>query len=272
VATLREQINAHIETHLRTQLARSGYDQSRSSRRFTQSLDLLSGRKRRYIQEPRAHFFPELPDVQFYPREQFPWLDRVEAATDDICAELMRVMEKDSGFVPYIQAAPDAPMRGGHQLLNNADWSAFFLVKDGTPVAENVAQCPKTLAALEQVPFTRIKGRAPSILFSRLKPGTRIAPHSGFLNSRLICHLPLIVPPGCHFRVGNDARQWEKGKAWVFNDTIEHEAFNSSSETRVILIFDIWRPELTPEECTLISTLMEAVDTYPGGPVARWSD
>lgn len=49
------------------------------------------------------------------------------------------------------------------------------------------------------------------------------------MNTRLICHVPLIVPPGCHFRVGNDVRQWEKGKAWVFDDTIEHEAKNNST-------------------------------------------
>ncbi len=109
-------------------------------------------------------------------------------------------------------------------------------------MAEHARRCPKTLAALDHVPLTRIKGRAPSILFSMLRPGTRIEPHNGFLNTRLICHVPLIVPPGCFFRVGNEERQWQKGKAWAFDDTIEHEAWNSSDEARVILIFDIWRP------------------------------
>ncbi|MGH8196396.1 MAG: aspartyl/asparaginyl beta-hydroxylase domain-containing protein [Woeseiaceae bacterium] len=96
-------------------------------------------------------------------------------------------------------------------------------------------------------------------------------PHNGFLNSRLICHLPLIVPPGCHFRVGNEERRWERGKAWVFDDTIEHEAWNSSDETRVILIFDIWRPELSDEERNLVTALMQAVDSYAGGQPVKWN-
>jgi hypothetical protein len=70
--------------------------------------------------------------------------------------------------------------------------------------------------------------------------------------------LPLVVPSGCQLRVGNDQRQVEKGKAWVFDDTIEHEAWNSSSEARVVLIFDIWRPELTGEERDLVAALIEA--------------
>jgi aspartyl/asparaginyl beta-hydroxylase (cupin superfamily) len=128
-----------------------------------------------------------------------------------------------------------------------------------------------TLAALEAAPLARIKGRTPSILFSRLKPGARIAPHTGFLNTRLICHLPLVVPPGCYFRVGNDQRQWEKGKAWVFDDTIEHEAWNSSGEPRVVLIFDIWRPELSDEERGLVAALIEAVDSYETSAKGSWN-
>lgn len=267
----RDRINAHIEAHLRERLAASGYDQNRSSSRFTQSLDLLSGKKQPYFQQPRAYFFPELPQIQFYPRSTFPWLDAVEAATGDICAELAEVLKRQDAFVPYIQSSVNAPARDEHKLLNSLDWSAFFLWKDGAVVRENAEQCPRTLAALESVPLARIKGRTPSILFSLLKPGVRIAPHTGFLNSRLICHLPLVVPPGCHFRVGNDERQWEKGRAWVFDDTIEHEAWNSSDQTRVVLIFDIWRPELTAEERGLVTALMEAVDTYGGGQPVKWN-
>lgn len=72
------------------------------------------------------------------------------------------------------------------------------------------------------------------VLFPVLKPGVRIAPHHGFLNTRLICHLPLVVPPGCFLRVGNDTRSSAR-QSWVFNDLIEHEAWNSSNQPRVIL-------------------------------------
>lgn len=270
-ADARDRINAHIAEHLRVQLSAAGYDEAASSRRFTQSLEILTGRKQPYFQQPRAYYFPELPQIQFYERDVFPWLEAVEAETADICGELEQVMQDEDRFAPYIQGDPDLPGRNDHSLLGSRDWSACYLWKDGAPVPGNAERCPKTLAALEHAPLTHIRGRTPSILFSVLRPGARIEPHSGFLNTRLICHLPLIVPPGCHLRVGNETREWKKGEAWVFDDTIEHEARNTSDRTRVVLIFDIWRPELTPEERGLVAAMMEAVDTYGGGQPVKWN-
>jgi aspartyl/asparaginyl beta-hydroxylase (cupin superfamily) len=102
-------------------------------------------------------------------------------------------------------------------------------------------------------------------MFSLLKPGTRIPPHTGVTNVRLVTHLPLIVPEGCGFRVGNDTRQWVPGHAWVFDDTIEHEAWNDSDKLRVVLIFDIWHPHLTPPERALITALTEGVNAFTAG-------
>jgi aspartate beta-hydroxylase len=99
-----------------------------------------------------------------------------------------------------------------------------------------------------------------------LRPGQRIEPHTGFLNCRLIVHLSLLTPPGCSFRVGNETRYCQRGKAWVFNDTIEHEAFNPTGQTLVILLFEIWRPELSADEQRLISALLEASDNFGGQP------
>jgi aspartyl/asparaginyl beta-hydroxylase (cupin superfamily) len=267
----RDRINAELEQHVQARLAAAGYRAATSSRRFTQAVDLQAGRKRIYLQQPLAFYFPELPQVQFYPREQFPWLDAVEAATDDICAELYEVLRHGGGFVPYLQSRPDVPATGDTRLLDNLDWSAFFMVKNGEVVAEHASQCPKTMAALEHAPLPRVRGRDPMVLFSVLKPGARIPAHNGFLNSRLICHLPLIVPAGCQFRVGNEQREWRRGQAWVFDDSIEHEAWNTSRETRVILLFDIWRPELTDEERGLVAALLEAMDTFGSGPRVDWS-
>jgi aspartate beta-hydroxylase len=267
----RDRINAELEQHLADQLASAGYDPRKSSPRFAQAVDLINGRSRIYHQQPRAFYFPELPQVQFYPREQFPWLDALEAATDDICGELEAALRRGRGFEPYLQSNSAQPMTGDTGLADNLDWSAFFLVKNGEVVADNATMCPKTMAALEQAPLPRVRGRDPMVLFSVLKPGVRIPPHNGYLNSRLICHLPLIVPPGCHFRVGNEQRDWRKGKAWVFDDSIEHEAWNSSPETRVILLFDIWRPELTVEEHGLVAALLEAMDSFGSGQRVDWS-
>ena len=100
-------------------------------------------------------------------------------------------------------------------------------------------------------------------LFSILRPHTHIPPHHGMLNTRLICHLPLIVPDGCRLRVGNHTRPVVAGEVLIFDDSIEHEAWNDSDEVRVILLFEIWRPELTPAERAALTRLFEAVSLYP---------
>ena len=259
-----------FETFLDDRLLRGGLAEGRAATRFRHSLDILLGRKRIYFQQPHTYFFPELPQIQFYDRDGFPWLDNVEAATAEVRAELLEVMKQDSAFKPYIQGDPHRPRKEQSGMTDNPDWSAFYLWKDGELVAENAARCPRTMKLMADVPLCRVKNRSPSVLFSLLRPGARIPPHSGLVNTRLICHLPLIVPEGCGFRVGNDTRTPVEGKAWVFDDTMEHEAWNGSDRTRVILLFEIWRPEVTEEERGLVAAMFEAIDAYSGQKPA-WS-
>ena len=259
-----------FEAFLQDQLVRRGLGEGRSAARFKHSLDIMLGRKKIYLQQPRIFHYPELPQVQFYDPNAFPWINKVEAATADIRAELIEILEGASSFVPYVEHVPGQPRKDLAGLDGNPDWSAFYLWKDGEIVPENAAQCPRTMKVMDEVPVTRVKNRSPSILFSLLRPGARIPPHTGLVNTRLICHLPLIVPPDCSFRVGNDTRTPVEGKVWVFDDTIEHEAWNRSERTRVILLFEVWRPELTEEERELVTTMFEAIDTYSGQKPA-WS-
>jgi aspartyl/asparaginyl beta-hydroxylase (cupin superfamily) len=251
VQQMCEHYTRAYEDHLRSRLAESGFDPSRSSARFAQSLDLITGRKQLYLQQPK----------QFYERALFPWLSALESATDDIAAELQTIFETESAFQPYVESVTNRPRPDTLRMTNNRDWTAFYLWKNGAAIEENVALFPKTMRALEGVPHFRTE-RTPSILFSRLKPGAHIPPHFGYINARLICHLPLVIPEGCAFRVGNDVRPWERGKAFVFDDTIEHEAWNNSKETRVVLLFEIWRPELTEEERGLVTALLNALRNY----------
>jgi len=260
-----ERYAAAYEADLRKELSGRDLD-APEARRIRRSLDLLLGKTPLYLQQPRGYFFPELPNIEYADRAAFPWLDRIEAATDDIRAELKRVLEEDAAFAPYVEAEPNRPFFDDHGMLGNPDWSAFYLWKGGTPVAENVARFPATMAALEGAPLCRIPGRTPSILFSLLKPGAHIKPHHGFTNARYICHLPLIVPDNCAMRVGSDTRAWAEGKACVFDDSIEHEAWNRNAERlRVVMIFDVWRPELTETERELVGAVLQAVDAYGGG-------
>jgi tetratricopeptide (TPR) repeat protein len=259
-----ERYAAEYRDYLRQSLAAKGFDEQRSSKRFAQSVDIVLGSKRIYLQEPKYYYFPGLPQIQFYERSQFPWLDDVEAATDDIRAELMEVMREPDAFAPYVQGHANRPYKDQMGMLNNPAWSAFYLWKNGDAVPENAARCPKTMQALRNAPLAQVRYRSPSILFSLLRPGAHIPPHNGLINTRLVCHLPLIVPGRCRFRVGNDLREWAEGKAWAFDDTIEHEAWNDSDQTRVILLFDVWRPELTEEERALVIALFEAIDAHSG--------
>lgn len=254
-----------FESHLATSLAGAGFDPATSSDRFALSLDLMAGRKRIYQQEPRFYLFPGLPQVQFQPRETLPWLAAVEAAAGEIRAELEALLAEPQLFRPYIEPRADRPNSDAAGMMSNPDWSALFLWKDGTEQPDIARRCPRTMAALAEVPLCRVPGRTPSILFSKLKPGARIPPHHGLINTRLICHLPLIAPPGSRFRVGNDTRDWHEGQAWAFDDTIEHEAANDSGQDRTILIFDVWKPEMTEEERALVSALFQAVDGYGAG-------
>jgi aspartyl/asparaginyl beta-hydroxylase (cupin superfamily) len=117
---------------------------------------------------------------------------------------------------------------------------------------------------LDALPLVRITGRGPTAFFSRLKPGTHIVPHHGATNTRLIAHLPLIVPPDCALRVGNDTRAVEAGRMMIFDDTLEHEAWNRSDQDRVVLIFDIWNPFLSATERELVTHMTQALaEFYP---------
>ncbi|MFT4076358.1 MAG: aspartyl/asparaginyl beta-hydroxylase domain-containing protein [Asticcacaulis sp.] len=217
--------------------------------------------KRRFHQEPAQFYYPGLPAIEFYDRGYFPWLQALESQWEAIRDELLSVIDEDlSGFAPYIQYADRLPLDQWRQLNRNPDWSAFHLIDGGGLNAKNASRCPKTLRALAPLPQPRIPGRGPSAMFSALKPHTRIPPHTGISNTRLVVHLPLIVPKNCGFRVGNEVRNWVPGQAWVFDDTIEHEAWNDSDEVRSILIFDIWSPFLSLSQQVTVTQIMTAMD------------
>ncbi len=155
-------------------------------------------------------------------------------------------MKEGSAFKPYVEDDPQRPRKEQEGMTGQSGLERLLpLERFGEIVPENAARCPRTMEVMAEIPLAAVTNRSPSVLFSLLRPGARIPPHTGLVNTRLICHLPLIVPPDCGFRVGNDTRTPVEGKAWVFDDTIEHEAWNRSDRTRVILLFEIWRPELT---------------------------
>jgi len=234
--------------------------------RFDASLELLLGKRPLYRQEPTFMLFPGLPALEFIDREHYPWLDAFDAATPEIRAEAQAVLaESAQDFVPYISKPAGSPVDQWRELNNSKRWSTYFLLKNGKRIEEHLVRCPRTAALLADAPLCEVPGHAPTAFFSVLAPRTRIPAHTGVTNTRLIVHLPLIVPPGCSYRVGAERRAWREGSAWVFDDTFEHEAINDSDQPRVMLIFDVWNCFLTAAERDLVATAIAGVQEYNEG-------
>lgn len=249
----------------RTAAARASHADADLSR-FDECLDILSGTKKAYVQEPLFLTFPKLPPLTFYPRQHFPWMEALEAQTDVIRDELVAQLKVYwNKFHPYMQIPAGAPLNQWAALNKSPDWSSLHLWRDGRKIAENCALFPNTTVILDTLPMANQPGYAPTAMFSVLQPHTTIPPHTGSSNTRLIAHLPLIIPEGCRFRVGNDTRPWVMGESFVFDDTIEHEAWNDSDQLRAVLIFDVWNPLLTQAERDLVSVMTAALNDYDAG-------
>lgn len=258
VPRARERLAAarqRFEAHLTRALAATD-----AGERFAEAREILAGRAEPQLQAPTSFYYPGLPQTAFFARADFAWVDALKAAARATRAELDAVLADRSGFRPYVEADPTRPNKP-HVLLDRAEWSAFHLFERGAPTPES-ARCPATMAALAQVPLPSIADRSPMALFSLLAPRTHIPPHHGMLNTRVIVHLPLIVPPNCRLRVGNHERPVEAGRVMIFDDSILHEAWNDSDDTRVVLLFEVWRPELSIAERDALTQMFEAIRSY----------
>ena len=263
-AYVRQQAEAY-KAALKQVIERRPADPERSDR-LRHAVEILTGDRELFLQGPSILYYPYLAQRQFFEREDFEWVAALEAQTPAIKAELEALLEDGADFQPYVEDEPDRPRREFHGLHGDPSWTALYLWRHGRPVEEIAARCPRTMAALANVPMSRISGQTPSVLFSRLTPGAHIPPHRGMLNCRLIGHLPLIVPDGCTLRVGNETRPWEEGKLLIFDDSFEHEARNPSAETRIVLLFDIWRPELDDGEKRGISDIFDTIGRFTDLP------
>ena len=245
--------------HERLRPKRGAVDAALSGR-WDEAVSILAGRTRPYHSQCNQLHVPRLPAITFYDDELFPWMQELESRTGVIKDELQELLASHGDrFVPYIQYGPGDPVNQWDKLNHSRDWSSFHLYAHGKPMHENLDRCPRTAEALQLVDLVDIPGLCPNAMFSALAPRAHIPPHTGETNARLVCHLPLVVPEGCHYRVGFDWRQWREGKCWVFDDTIEHEARNDSDRLRVILMFDVWNPLLSQAEREMARELAAAM-------------
>lgn len=160
----------------------------------------------------------------FYPLDQFPFVHALEESWRTIRDEHSRLAASDF-------------MEWPERHLYNQGWAVFGFYAFGKRLSRNCELCPETTKVLETLPGLVTAG------FSQLAPGTHIQPHTGYTSAVLRCHLGLIVPEDCALRVGSETRSWREGQCFIFDDTIEHEAWNRASTHRTILLLDIQRPE-----------------------------
>ncbi len=251
LGTLRAQLVADVHASC----ALDAHHQDRLER-FIQN---VHDRRPVYHQEPTHYRYPGLADVEFFDRAYPDLRERLRQAWPDIRDEYLALAEQREGRKqPYVDFAPGQPMGQWKDLNRSEAWNVFHLVRYGEADAVNAKLCPRTIEAFSGPAQVDVPGITPNLLFSLLAPRTRIPPHHGVANFRTLLHLPLIVPEGCGFRVGSETRTWKVGEPWIFDDTIEHEAWNESDELRVILIGDLWRPELDEQDRAIVRTFVQA--------------
>lgn len=251
LGVVRRTIDAEIDRSLADLVAAHGAD---AVARLRKGGQMFSGTRPLEFAHPKwrpgLFYVPDLPVRVFYEREDFPWTERVEAATDMVRAELLNLMNEGSGFSPYVNHAEGTHGAKVFKEINrSSNWTSFHFYRHGERIEENCARCPGTAALLDSIDLQRVPGYGPEAMFSVLRPHSRIPPHYGAVNGRLVVHLPLIVPPDCGaLSAVGEARGWQEGRLMMFDDSFEHEAWNHSDQTRVVLIFDTWNPHLTPVE------------------------
>ena len=250
----------HIARHGRTAL-----------QRIQGAADIFAGREPRGEQfpewSPGLMYIPGLSPKAWYEREEFDWVDTAESATAALRNELIGLLEKPQGFTPYVTNSEGRQRSDYWATLNGSTaWSAFHFSRHGNPYEPNRQRCPETAALLDQLPLMRIPGYAPEALFSVLKPKTRIPAHYGSVNGRLTVHLPLVVPLNCGaLQVRGEPRPWVEGQIMAFDDAMLHEAWNDSDDTRAVLIFDVWNPQLSVAEREAFSDVLQAAQHFENG-------
>ncbi len=241
--------------------ARHGAD---AMTRVADCLAMYLGVKPLAIADPRQRpsflYFPGLPVAPVFPRAALPFAEAYEAATDAIRAELRGVLDGGQGVEAFHDHVPEE-RRG--MLTTGGSWDAYFFYRNGQRYADHHAACPATSAMLAQLPLDHVRDHGPEVCFSIMRPAAHILPHRGITNTRSVLHLGLEIPEGCALDVKDiETLAWQPGRCFAFDDTYEHEAWNRSDTTRVVLLGDIWNPYLTEAERDAIGSLVAVIGDF----------
>jgi aspartate beta-hydroxylase len=209
-------------------------------------------------QQPTFLYFPDLPASPYLERDALPWVEAFESQFAAIRAELDALLASDQGRERVFSTSEleRQNLRGGRAVPS---WDGYYFWRHGQRRMENCARCPITAAALEYLPLARVRGHAPEVLHSVFTPGTHLLPHRGVTNTRIVAHLPLIVPTDSALVVGGETHVWQEGRVVAFDDTYEHEAWNRSDSIRIVMIIDVWNPHLSEVERSAVAELVGAI-------------
>jgi tetratricopeptide (TPR) repeat protein len=209
--------------------------------------DGLPRRFARYIAGLRSN--AERPLLHFYPGLRArPWHDPREFA---IVADLERLAPQIAEQARSVD--PERLQDEVEEIARTGRWRVLFLLEMGRPHEDNLARFPAVRWILDN--HRTLTSYAGSMYLSVLDPGTRVAAHQGPTNIRLRCHLGLEVPDGCGMRVGGVASGWKEGQCVVFDDSFSHEVWNDGDRRRVVLVVDLWHPDLREDEVALLAGL-----------------
>ncbi|WP_158928238.1 aspartyl/asparaginyl beta-hydroxylase domain-containing protein [Acidisphaera sp. S103] len=190
---------------------------------------------------PRMGIYPGLTSAPFHDPARLPGALALERDYAVIRAEVDGLAA--SAFQPEAE-----------NRMGRTGWDIFPFYERGRKNEENCARCPTITRVIEG--SNTVRTMAGLLYVSKLKPGMHIEPHTGPTNLRLRCHLGIRIPDGdCGLTVGGETRRWQEGKCLVFDDSLEHEAWNRTLEPRIVLIVDLWHPDLTPAEITYLEGL-----------------
>ncbi|CUS43535.1 MAG: aspartyl/asparaginyl beta-hydroxylase domain-containing protein [Pseudomonadota bacterium] len=167
----------------------------------------------------------------------FPWTALLREHWHDIRDEAIAVALQGDASPSLATISPD------HRAIAAVNmWRSFFLWGYGFAIEDNLEQCPKTAAIVARIPGLN------SAFFSILAPGTHIPDHRGVTKGLITCHLGLIVPRDgdVRMRVGDRIVRWSEGETLVFDDTYQHEVWNDTAGTRVVLLIQFARPLRRP--------------------------
>lgn len=239
------------------------FDTAVQKRVTSQSVRRRVGRARfdRYIEtltdKPLGKRYPKLASRPWHDPGQFPLTRYLEAHAREIRDELLTLNQT-------------AYHREAERIGRSGDWDVAFFYERGRRHDEICDQCPITARGIEAYPAMRTL--AGLIYVSRLRGGTHVHPHRGPTNLRVRCHLGIRVPDGdCAIRVGDETRRWEEGRCLVFDDYFEHEAWNHTDEDRIVLIVDLWHPDLSDTEIRLLEGLHRYADHHADQLNRYWS-